>query len=139
MCSQLVGEVQVPIFDNFYLDMNGIIHQCAKDESFLSLGTAALDEEGRPYRTEAEIFQAIFAYIQMIFEKIRPRKLLYLAVDGVAPRAKMNQQRSRRFRAAAEAEAEHAKLVRRNPNGKLAKKFDGNCITPGINYQLNGV
>jgi 5'-3' exonuclease len=39
----------------------------------------------------------IIEYINYLIKKTNPETLVYIAVDGVAPRAKINQQRMRRF------------------------------------------
>lgn len=80
--------IQIPEFDNLYLDMNGIIHQCSHPN----------DEDVHFRISEEKIFADIFHYLEVLFRIIKPRKVFFMAVDGVAPRAKMNQQRGRRFR-----------------------------------------
>lgn len=53
-----------------------------------------------------------------------------MAIDGVAPRAKMNQQRARRFKSAQDAEEERKKAVEKGL--EIPKDpFDSNAITPG--------
>jgi len=54
-----------------------------------------------------EIFRNVCYYIDRVVTDIaRPKELVYMAIDGVAPRAKMNQQRSRRYRSGKEREIE---------------------------------
>ena len=78
------------------------------------------------------MFIQIFNYIEHLYGKIRPRKLFFMAIDGVAPRAKMNQQRARRFRTALDAETAKEKALREGVQMPAEDAFDSNCITPGM-------
>lgn len=121
LTSQLIEENSIPEFDNLYLDFNGIIHTCSHPN----------DEDAHFRMSEEQIYTSIFAYVDHLFGKIKPKKLFFMAVDGVAPRAKMNQQRSRRFRTAREARELREKAERKGEKLPETKPFDSNCITPG--------
>jgi len=90
-----VTEASMPEVDNFYLDANGILHKCTHGDDAASV-TKSVDDS----------LVLICNYIDDLVQKVRPRRLVYIAIDGCAPRAKMNQQRSRRYRVARERERE---------------------------------
>ncbi|KAJ4339244.1 exonuclease II Exo2 [Didymella glomerata] len=122
--SQLIAENRIPEFDCLYLDMNGIIHNCTHNDS-----------DGPTARmTEDKMFIAIFNYIEHLFGKIKPKQLFFMAIDGVAPRAKMNQQRARRFRTALDAEKAREKAIKEGVEMPKEAPFDSNCITPGTEF-----
>uniref|UniRef100_A0A8C5J368 5'-3' exoribonuclease 1 n=1 Tax=Junco hyemalis TaxID=40217 RepID=A0A8C5J368_JUNHY len=122
--SQVLKEHQIPEFDNLYLDMNGIIHQCSHPN----------DDDVHFRISEDKIFANIFHYLEVLFRIIKPRKVFFMAVDGVAPRAKMNQQRGRRFRSAKEAEDKIKKALEKGETLPTEARFDSNCITPGTEF-----
>ena len=114
-----------PTLDNLYLDMNGIIHNCTHANEGENVIKSGKDED--------EMMLKIFAYIDSLFQMIKPRKVFFMAIDGSAPRAKMNQQRARRFRSAKdrlEAEAQARERGEEVPDDP----FDSNCITPGTPF-----
>ena len=125
-------DTSMPEIDNLYLDMNGIIHPCSHP----------MDRDS-PSSIQ-EMYNSVFDYVDKVVRIIRPKQLIYMAIDGVAPRAKMNQQRSRRFRAALEAmEKQKEKLILEREwksKGLIEIKndtpldFDSNVITPGTKF-----
>ncbi|XP_063696146.1 5'-3' exoribonuclease 1 [Culicoides brevitarsis] len=122
--SELVRANQIPEFDNLYLDMNGIIHVCSHPN----------DNDVHFRISEEKIFKDIFQYLEVLFLMIKPRKLFFMAIDGVAPRAKMNQQRGRRFRSAKDAELLEEKAKKKGEVISNEARFDSNCITPGTEF-----
>ncbi|KAH6666849.1 exoribonuclease 1 [Halenospora varia] len=122
--SQLIAENRIPEFDCLYLDMNGIIHNCTHKDS----------DDATFRMTEEQMFIAIFNYIEHLFGKIKPKQLFFMAIDGVAPRAKMNQQRARRFRTALDVEVAREKAIKEGKEMPKEEAFDSNAITPGTEF-----
>lgn len=137
--AMVIGDTEVPLnllepnpndveYDNFYVDMNGLIHPCSHPE----------DREAPD--SEVEMYMNVAKYVERLFAAVRPRRLLFLSIDGVAPKAKMNQQRARRFRSAQEARERKEVMesiiseMRANgldPPACHGNSWDSNVITPG--------
>jgi 5'-3' exoribonuclease 1 len=51
----------------------------------LFAGSHPNDEDAYFRMSEEQIFTSIFAYVDLLFGKMKPKKLFFMAVDGVAP------------------------------------------------------
>ena len=106
-------------------DVNSIIHGCA--QIVYGYGEAENDQRKQLIETlsddqlEAELFKLISDSFMRIVQRVNPKKFLVLAVDGVAPLSKINQQRMRRYRMA---------------SSPSSMRFDPNCITPGTEFMF---
>lgn len=104
----------------FALDLNCAIYHCARGTYVGEYRHAEKDA------WENRLIQAVLGYIQTLTRRVNPTECVYVAVDGVAPMAKIKQQRHRRFKSSVLA-AEEAAVT-----GKpLGERWNSNAITPG--------
>jgi 5'-3' exonuclease len=96
-----------------YLDFNGAIHPAIRNDPDLKL---------------EDMFDAVMTYLENIVTYNRPDEI-YIAIDGVAPSAKMAQQRDRRYKSVKEAKLLNEIAVR---HGRKVRKeqIDFNMISP---------
>ena len=99
--------------DNLLIDMNGIFHPVAQRVFMYGKHAKPLLQPAKA-PTNEEFFEEVGKEIDKIAKIVPPAKRLVLCVDGVAPVAKQQQQRQRRYK-----------------SGESPADFDPNCLTPG--------
>jgi 5'-3' exoribonuclease 1 len=114
-----------------FLDYNSMIHPCAQQALNLMNSSNKKDTDS----IEDDIISNCIAYTRYILNVVKP-SYLYIMIDGVAPRAKINQQRERRYK------SHFFKFISNvSDKDKVNEDFDkdqivwnSNKITPGTNF-----
>ena len=127
MVKKIKEKVDVPEIDNFYLDLNSVIHNVSHGNSIL------ISCQKRPYE---DIYADTCDTIDKLFQIIKPRSLLMISVDGVAPRTKMNQQRIRRYRKNTNITAEELEIVKEK-GLDINDQFNSDAISAGTKFMFD--
>lgn len=118
LCKYIDIMKQEIAFDRLYMDCNSILY-----DSFHSVS------QDQPYEAiEREILQKTSNQIQYYIEQIKPKSMVYIAFDGVAPFAKMEQQKNRRYRSWYESTL----LSQFDPSTHTT--FSSTAFTPGTDF-----
>ena len=106
--------------DNLYLDCNSIIYDCVHSTDLNNLDGL---------KSYAPIISNVIQKIEAYIALIEPRKCVYIAFDGVAPVAKLQQQRERRYKAAFTAD-----IGKQIFKDKAGDPWNTAAITPGTEF-----
>jgi 5'-3' exonuclease len=109
---------QRPI-DNLYMDCNSLIYDAVRDMGEAQGANAQL--------VVSRLVASVCAKIRDRVASVRPSTRLMIAFDGVAPVAKLAQQRSRRYKSWFQKRV--AELVEQKPSA-----WDTAAITPGTRF-----
>lgn len=104
--------------DSLYFDWTNVIYNCAKNMATNS--------------TEDELISETLKYLDELIKLIKPKKLIYIAIDGVSPLALLNYQRLKQFKKM--KEIDEINILREKFNQKIENKWDCNSINPGTKF-----
>lgn len=114
-----------PQCDKLFLDFNAFCHEQRKQK---------IDEYGKEALKNKDIINGVLKSMDTLIDYIKPQKLLYIAVDGVAPKAKIVQQRERRFMKVWQ-EKHDPNTTALEPNEEFIDAVkDSNEISPGTSF-----
>ena len=122
----LKAKPDIPI-SRLFLDLNCAIHPCVREvmKEYQSL---------RKHEMERKACRSVLDYIIYLVKNSQPVDLLYIAIDGVAPRAKMVQQRHRRFKSIQEFQNQESLKQKFQQDYSASERWDTNAITPGTSF-----
>jgi 5'-3' exonuclease len=113
--------LSLPHIDNLYMDCNSLIYDAVKNSPTYD------KTKNREY--EKELISMVCKKIDYYVESLKPQKRIFIAFDGVAPVAKLSQQRDRRYKSWYTAE------LQREFEGRAYKEtWNTSSITPGTNF-----
>lgn len=111
------------------LDLNCAIYHCLSKLQKKTPYLAGTATPSTRIAFEDALIKSVILYIVKLRDHVQPSDLLYVAVDGVVPMAKIRQQRMRRFKSVWSS-AEEGKI-----RGTVAaESWDRNAITPGTAF-----
>ncbi len=116
--------------DTLYIDANSMIHPTAytvlKKIKGMSSVPSAED-------IETSIATSFCEYLRAVCVEVDPKDLMYVAIDGPAPRAKIHQQRQRRYKSSKVRQLSD-QWYRDLGLESQVSVFDSNAITPGTSF-----
>lgn len=114
--------------DNLYFDANCLFHPKCFD--ILKLHPSITDT----YKLEELMIKRIIKYIKYIIDYVNPKNKIFIAVDGVAPIAKINQQRKRRYKSV--IDKEYNEYLNNKYKMNKNTSWSNIVITPGTNFMI---
>ena len=107
--------------NNFYLDSNSLIYDAVKNNPTY--------DKTKHNEYENELMNMVCAKIDFYVDTLQPRDRVFIAFDGVAPVAKLSQQRDRRYK------SWYTTQILRDLEGAAYKEsWNTSAITPGTEF-----